>query len=148
MRARHPVGHPPGAQAEGTDSDLLTIYAVNYPLKYFAERIAGEHAKVVFPAPADEDPAFWTPDPDTIGAFQKADLILLNGAGYEKWIERASLPASKLVDTSVAMESSYVPLDEGVVHTHGPEGEHSHKGWAFTTWLDPMIAIGQAQAVT
>ncbi len=125
----------------------LSVYTTNYPLAYFAERIGGEQVEVVFPAPADVDPAYWAPEPEVIAEFQEADLILLNGAGYEKWIERASLPASKLVDTSAAMESSYIPLDDGVVHTHGPEGEHSHKGWAFTTWLDPMIAIAQAQAI-
>ena len=32
-------------------------------------------------------------------------------------------------------------------HSHGPEGEHEHAGWAFTTWLDPALAIQQAQAV-
>jgi len=123
------------------------VYTTNYPLAYFAERIGGEQVEVVFRAPADVDPAYWAPEAEVIADYQQADLILLNGAGYEKWIERASLPSSKLVDTSVAVEGSYIPLDEGVVHTHGPEGEHSHKGWAFTTWLDPMIAIAQAQAV-
>jgi len=123
------------------------VYTTNYPLAYFAERIGGEQVEVVLPAPADVDPAYWAPEAEVIADYQQADLILLNGAGYEKWMERASLPASKLVDTSVAVESSYLPLDEGVVHTHGPEGEHSHKGWAFTTWMDPMIAIAQAQAV-
>jgi len=125
----------------------LSVFATNYPLAYFAERIGGEQVEVVFPAPADVDPAYWAPEAEVIADFQQADLILLNGAGYEKWIERASLPSNKLVDTSVAVEGSYIPLDEGVVHTHGPEGEHSHKGWAFTTWLDPMIAIAQAQAI-
>lgn len=125
----------------------LSVYSTNYPLAYFAERIGGEQVEVSFPAPADVDPAYWAPEAEVIADFQKADLILLNGAGYEKWIERASLPASKLVDTSEAVASSFIPLDEGVVHTHGPEGEHSHKGWAFTTWLDPMIATAQAQAV-
>jgi len=125
----------------------LVVFTTNYPLAYFAERIGGEQVEVVFPAPADVDPAYWAPEAEVIADFQKADLILLNGAGYEKWIERASLPASKLVDTSAAMESSYIPMDEGVVHTHGLEGEHSHKGWAFTTWMDPMIAIAQAQAI-
>jgi zinc transport system substrate-binding protein len=138
----------PGDQDSAAESRALSVYTTNYPLAHFAERIGGDAIDVVFPAPADVDPAYWAPEPEVIADYQRADLILLNGAGYEKWIERASLPASKLVDTSVAMESSYVPLDEGVVHTHGPEGEHSHKGWAFTTWLDPMIAIGQAQAVT
>ncbi|MGB5340651.1 MAG: metal ABC transporter substrate-binding protein, partial [Thermoanaerobaculia bacterium] len=104
----------------------LSVFATNYPLAYFAERIGGEQVEVSFPAPADVDPAYWAPAPEVIADFQQADLILLNGAGYEKWLERASLPASRLVDTSVAVESSYIPLDEGVVHTHGPEGEHSH----------------------
>ena len=125
----------------------LVVYTTNYPLAYFAERIGGDQVEVSFPAPGDVDPAYWAPDPEVIADYQQADLILLNGAGYEKWLERASLPASKLVDTSVVVETSYVPLDDGVVHTHGPEGEHSHKGWAFTTWLDPMIAIAQAQAI-
>ena len=125
----------------------LSVYTTNYPLAYFAERIGGDQVEVSFPAPGDVDPAYWAPDPEVIADYQQADLILLNGAGYEKWLERASLPASKLVDTSVVVETSYVPLDDGVVHTHGPEGEHSHKGWAFTTWLDPMIAIAQAQAI-
>ena len=57
------------------NSQKLTVYAVNYPLKYFTERIAGEHAKVVFPAPAEGDPAYWMPDAKTIAGYQKADLI-------------------------------------------------------------------------
>lgn len=142
-----PGADSPDTQGPGPKAQDLSVFTTNYPLAYFAERIGGEQVEVVFPAPADVDPAYWAPAPEVIADFQEADLILLNGAGYEKWLERASLPASKLVDTSVAMESSYIPLDEGVVHTHGPEGEHSHKGWAFTTWMDPMIAIAQAQAV-
>ncbi len=30
-------------------SDKLSVYVVNYPLKYFAERIGGDNVKVVFP---------------------------------------------------------------------------------------------------
>jgi zinc transport system substrate-binding protein len=63
-------------------AETLTAYVVNYPLKYFAERIAGDHAKVVFPAPSEGDPAYWMPDAETVAAYQKADLILLNGANY------------------------------------------------------------------
>jgi zinc transport system substrate-binding protein len=125
----------------------FVVYTVNYPLQYFAERIGGNLVDVVFPAPADEDPAFWSPDPDTVAAFQRADLILLNGAGYAKWAATASLPLAKLVDTSAASSDRYVPLREGVTHTHGPEGEHAHKGYAFTTWLDPVFAIEQARAI-
>jgi len=127
--------------------DTLTIYTVNYPLAYFAERIGGDLVEVVFPAPPDEDPAFWSPDADTIGAFQSADLILLNGAGYAKWVERATLPATRLVDTSAAFADQLIPLEEAVTHSHGPEGAHEHGGYAFTTWLDPTLAVQKAQAI-
>ena len=76
------------------------IYVVNYPLKYFAERIAVNAAEVVFPAPPNEDPAFWKPEMETIASFQQADLILLNGAFYARWTDHATLPASRAVDTS------------------------------------------------
>ncbi|KPK50972.1 MAG: hypothetical protein AMJ63_13415, partial [Myxococcales bacterium SG8_38_1] len=71
--------------------ERLVVYAVNYPLQYFAQRIAGEFAEVVMPVPPDMDPAFWQPDAAIIGDFQRADLILLNGAGYAKWVSRVSL---------------------------------------------------------
>ena len=140
-------GPPPGAQAEDPDSDLLTIYVVNYPLIYFAERIADGHAKVVFPAPADQDPAFWAPGPDTIGAFQKADLILLNGAGYAKWVEKASLPRSKILDTSAEFKNEYIKITGATTHSHGSGGEHAHEGVAFTTWIDFDLATKQAGAI-
>ena len=33
-------------------------------------------------------------------------------------------------------------------HTHGPAGAHVHDGTARTTWLDPVLAIEQARAIT
>ena len=123
------------------------MYTVNYPLHYFAERIGGAQVRVVFPAPADGDPAFWTPEVETIAAFQAADLILLNGATYAKWLKTASLPKSRSVDTSRRFEADYIAVAETGAHSHGPAGEHSHGGTAFTTWLDMRQAVQQAQAV-
>ncbi len=53
----------------GTAAEPLNVYVVNYPLKYFAERIGGEHVKVEFPAPTDVDPAYWNPDLAAISAY-------------------------------------------------------------------------------
>jgi zinc transport system substrate-binding protein len=133
----------PGSEETGQ----LSVFAVNYPLQYFAERIGGNDVEAVFPAPADEDPAYWSPDPDTVAAYQGADLILMNGAGYARWLERASLPRAQLVDTSRGFPDQLIPLEAGVTHSHGPEGAHTHRGTAFTTWLDPELAILQARAV-
>ena len=68
----------------------LNVYVVNYPLKYFAERIGGDHVEVVFPAPAGIDPVYWIPDIPSIIAYQQADLILINGANYAKWVDKVS----------------------------------------------------------
>ena len=86
------IGLQPVSIARGEKAEKLTVYTVNYPLKYFAERIAGVHATVVFPAPAGGDPAYWLPDGKTISNYQQADLILLNGARYAKWIDMYSSP--------------------------------------------------------
>ena len=127
--------------------DRLRIYTVNYPLQYFAQRIAGEHAEVVFPAPPAIDPAFWTPDVQTVGAYQDADLILLNGANYAKWINKVSLPRRRLVDTSAGFAENYIDAGSGAAHSHGSGAAHAHAGVAFTTWLDLQQAVRQADAI-
>jgi len=127
--------------------DRLHIYTVNYPLQYFAQRIAGEHAEVVFPAPPAIDPAFWTPNVQTVGAYQRADLILLNGANYAKWINKVSLPRRRLVDTSTGFAENYIDAGSGAAHSHGGGAAHAHAGVAFTTWLDLQQAVHQADAI-
>lgn len=123
------------------------IYSVNYPLAYFAERIGGDSIKVVFPE-IEGDPAFWDPDREAVMAFQQADLILLNGANYAKWIHKVSLPYSKLVDTSTAFKNRLLTRNNIPSHQHGPQGDHTHEGIAFTVWIDPQLAILQAEAIT
>ena len=125
----------------------LKIYVVNYPLKYFAERIGGEHVRVEFPAPSDVDPAYWIPNLADIAAFQKADIILLNGAGYAKWVAKVSLPRSKIVKTSSKFKEQYITTKEVLTHSHGAAGEHAHEALAFTTWLDFELAARQAEAI-
>ncbi|MFC1858490.1 metal ABC transporter substrate-binding protein [Thermodesulfobacteriota bacterium] len=133
----------PGVSAES----LLDVYVVNYPLKYFAERIGGPHVKVTLPAPPDVDPAYWVPSITAIGAYQQADLILLNGAGYAKWVNKVSLPRSKTIDTSKQFKDRYITGEDIMNHSHGPEGAHAHEALAFTTWLDLTLADQQAEAI-
>ena len=133
--------------AEDPSPEIVTVCVVNYPLQYFAQRIGGDHVRVVFLAPSDEDPAFWRPDADAITKYQQADLIFLNGASYAKWIKTVTLRESKLVDTSASLVDQYIEVQDAVTHAHGPGAQHAHAGIAFTTWLDPKLAIAQAEAI-
>lgn len=139
---------PAATTADSPKSGKPQIYVANYPLKYFAERIGGDAIEVKFPAPGDEDPVFWQPDDAAVAGFQSADIILMNGATYSKWAEKVTLPQSKLVDTSAAFKAQYIEIKADATHSHGPGGEHSHSGTAFTTWIDLQQAIQQAEAVT
>lgn len=132
--------------APAAAAERITVTAVAYPLAYFAERLAGDAAEVRFPVPAGRDPRFWRPSIAEIGEIQRSDLILLNGAGFAEWAARTSLPRARTVDTSRAFADRLIAI-EGVVHSHGPEGEHSHTGTAAFTWLDFAQAAAQAAAV-
>jgi zinc transport system substrate-binding protein len=138
---------PPGAEAELRDERLL-VFAVAYPLQYFAERIGGDAVDVRFPIPAGIDPAKWSPSAEVVAEYQAADLVLLNGGGYAQWLKRASLPRRRLVDTSAGFPERRLRESGGVEHAHGPEGEHAHAGVASMTWIDPELAIAQARAIT
>lgn len=137
----------PLVRAGATGSPALKIVASNYPLAYFAERLAGARGVVDFPVPPDQDPAFWRPDSKAVGRMQRADLIVLNGADYEKWLPQVSLPRLRTVDTSAGFRDAYIHIENAVTHSHGPGGTHSHAGTAFTTWLDFDQAGKQAEAL-
>ena len=134
-------------EAEDARGGTPIVYVSNYPLKYFADRIGAGHAQVRFPATASGDPAYWKPTPDDVVAMHKADLILLSGASYEKWLANVSLPPSRLIDTAAGASDAFIELEEEITHSHGPEGEHEHVGRAFTIWMDMTLAAEQAHAV-
>lgn len=129
-----------------TAQDRLNVYTVTYPLAWMAEEIGGDLVDVTFPVPQDVDPAFWRPNIATIAAFQQADLILLNGAGFADWTAKASLPRRAVIDTSVAIADQFIET-EAVTHSHGDDDPHSHTATATFLWLDPAMAQAQAQAV-
>jgi len=128
------------------ESQSMTVVASNYPLYYFATRITdGVSASPVIILPEIEgDPSNWVPAASQIELLQSADLIVLNGAGAESWLDLVTLNPKRFLDTTAAVSSQLIPLDENVVHQHGPTGEHSHDGTAFTTWLDPEMSSIQA----
>ena len=123
------------------------VYTTFYPTTYFAERIGGDLIEVVCPVPEDEDAIFWQPDGETIARYQAADLIVVNGAEFEKWVLTTSLPTSRVVDTAKPLRDDLVHFEKTTTHRHGPAGEHEHKGIDGHTWLDPQNAAIQAEQV-
>jgi zinc transport system substrate-binding protein len=144
----NPVGQTQSAGGEA-GSKTKRIMAVSYPLQFLTQWIAGEDFHVDFLAPLDSDPQTWRPSRDSIGQMQNADLVIANGTGatYAKWMTIVSLPDSKIRNTAsrgLSLKDFIAVEDVTIVHSHGPEGEHSHPTMVARTWLDPAIAKKQA----
>ncbi len=138
--------YPADRESTATLSKPVVVTS-NYPLYFFTAEIAGNDIDVQFPL-IEGDPAMWVPGNGDMGILQDADLLILNGAGYESWLAFTTLPGGQILDTSAQVQSMLLPIENTSVHQHGPQGEHSHQGTAFTTWLDPKLAIEQARAIT
>lgn len=130
-----------------TDTTRPIVLVTNYPLYFFASEIGGDVVDVRMPE-ITGDPAMWVPESPDLLQMQNARLVFLNGAGYESWLAFTSLPTGLTVDTTAGIQDRLLPIENTTVHQHGPGGAHSHEGTAFTTWLDPEIAIEQARVIS
>ena len=140
-----------GEQAGSADTTSVSeprIVAVSYPLQYLTQRLIGDKVTVEL-ASGDQPPLTWRPDRQAIASMQQADLIVANGTGasYVQWLVTVSLPDNKRINTATKglSLSDYISVEDvRLVHSHGPEGEHSHATMVSRTWLDPKMAIKQA----
>jgi ABC-type Zn uptake system ZnuABC Zn-binding protein ZnuA len=123
------------------------IAAASYPVAYLSRRISGEVLPVFFPEDVVSDPAAWLPSREQIQRYQRAALLVVNGAGLERWTGVTSLPRSRMLDSSAEFRERWLELTGVVRHTHGQAGEHEHRGPDGHTWLDPDLARAQARAI-
>lgn len=142
-------GRPTATDAAGeANAEQRSVVMTSFdPLTYFAQRIGAGTVIVRCPVPADADPSLWQPTPEDVAEMQNARLVLINGASFEGWVATTPLARSRVVDTSAALADEFLKYEHAVTHSHGPGGAHSHEGINGHTWLDPISAIVQAQAV-
>jgi zinc transport system substrate-binding protein len=116
------TGRP--AQQASSGQHELTVVASFYPLYEFASHVAGDRAKVSSLVPAGIEPHDWEPNPDQAAEARDADMVIINGAGFESWA--GSIGAKEIVDTSEGME-----FDHANPHV----------------WLDPILAKHQVEKI-
>ncbi len=131
-----------------TEDGKLRVVATFYPLAYFAQAIGKEHVSVRSLLPYNTELHAWTPLASDILAVQESDVFIYNGAGLEPWVERDILPAIAeankiIVDATDGLDLS--PVEGQDMGDRGQEDEHAlvdpH------TWLDPVLAQGEAEAI-
>lgn len=122
------------------------VRTTSAPVDALTRRIAGDAVPVELLCPPSEDPAAWRPAPETISSFQRARLIVANGAAYEAWVQTAPLPRSRLIEAADKLTEPLITV-RGETHSHGPEGHHTHEVTLGQVWLDPLHAIAQSRTI-
>lgn len=123
------------------------VYTGCHPTAWMAQTIAGGKVPVECLLPKGADAIFWNPDREALARYQRARLVVQNGAEFEKWMETASLARSRVCNSSSSFKDRFITF-ETLTHSHGGgAGEHTHEGVDGHTWLDPDLAVEQARAI-
>ena len=139
-----PSNTPASPTTRPVPVDKVTVTTTSFPAAWLVQRIAGdvvEHSNVL---PVGEDAPFWQPTGDVVAAVATSNLIVTNGAGFERWLATATLPEGIVVDSSEGVPLITV---KSQTHSHGKGGEHSHAGTDPHTWSDPLTFGDQARNV-
>jgi len=113
-----------------------------YPLYEFAQQVGQDKVNVQLLVPEGVEPHDWEPTIQDVRQMQKSDLIIVNGFGFENWVESLEEMNYQgiVVDTSdgiikneneIFKESSKYALESGDPHI----------------WLNPVLAKTQVQSI-
>lgn len=111
-------------------ADKVRIVASFSILGDLVKEVGGDKVHLTTLVGADGDAHVYQPSPRDAGAVAKADLLVINGLGFEGWIERL-IESSGYKGTQVVATSGIEPLRSGHPDDHDdPHGEHGthHKG--------------------
>ena len=83
--------------------------------------------------------ANWSPSDAELASLVTARRVILMGAEFEPWAQRAGLAPSRTLHLSQGLDPSALISTATVNHTHGKGPAHSHGGLVPTTWTDPDL---------
>ena len=75
------------AQHVRNDTDRPNIISSFYPLHEFVGRIGGDKVDAILLVPAGVEPHDWEPTVREVQQLQASDMIVINGAGFEGWVD-------------------------------------------------------------
>lgn len=153
--------------AQPVAKEKVSVITSFYALAFFAEQIAGDNAKVMNLAGA-QDPHSYKISPQDRVLLSNADLVIYQGVGLESWTEDV-IPELEAKNVAVLEASHDLELkphsehededheegyddhdDEHEDEHYDEEGhdEHDHGEFDPHTWLDPVLAQTIVEHIT
>jgi zinc transport system substrate-binding protein len=120
-------------QFQKIESDKLQIISSFYPLHEFSQIIGQEKVDAILLVPIGVEPHDWEPTIKDVQQMQKSDLIIINGIGFENWVDslRENNYQGKIIDTS----------DKILVKKLDDNSKDPH------IWLNPVTVKTQVQNI-
>ena len=132
-----------------TDNSKLQVVTSATFLYEFTQNIGKEMVDVTLLVPMGADPHDWEPTIRDTERLQKADMIIVNGIGYEHWIGSLELTgiAGILVDTSNGISTLDSAKHDEEKHGEEKHGEEKHGALDPHIWLNPVYAQLQVKNI-
>jgi zinc transport system substrate-binding protein len=111
----------------------IKIVASFYPIYEFAKMVGGNNVNISTLIPIGVEPHDFEPTIQQIQNAESADLIIYNGAGLEKWIDK--------IDSKFKVDAS-----QGLNLFKGNDSE-SAGGYDPHVWLDPLLAEKEVENI-
>jgi zinc transport system substrate-binding protein len=142
-----PITSTQTQQGQMGDSKVQVVTSF-YPLAELARQIGGEYVVVKNLVPAGAEPHDFEPSPKDVLALNTADLVVVNGVGFEPWAEKV-LPGIESKGVQVLDVSKFFPelLKPATVETDPSEDVEQHYTYDPHFWLDPVMFITQANTI-
>ena len=117
-----------------TDNSKLQVISSFSPLYEFSKNVGQEKVDVVLLVPVGVEPHDWEPTAKDVQRMQKSDLIIINGIGFENWVDNLQETnySGKIVDTS-----NGIPIR----NSNDQKSKDPH------IWLNPVYAKIQVQNI-
>ena len=137
-----------------TENSKLQVITSATFLSEFSQNVGKEMIDVTLLVPMGADPHDWEPTIRDREKLQKADVIIVNGIGYEHWLDSFDSNDNQgiLVDTSNGI--STLDSEKHDDHTkeddhdgHEEEDKHNHEDLDPHIWLNPVYAQLQVKNI-
>jgi len=129
-----------GCAPAAEEPDRLTVVCTTYPIYLFASSIArGVEGVAVERLNTGSVSCLhdYSLSMEDMKKLERADIIAINGAGLEEFLE----DALQTSDAQVIDCSQGVELLENLSHDHDEDDSHDHGHWDPHYWMDPRRAV-------
>ncbi|MFB5612604.1 MAG: metal ABC transporter substrate-binding protein [Nitrosarchaeum sp.] len=122
-------------QFKKSNESKLQVISSFYPLHEFSQKVGQEKVDVKLLVPVGIEPHDWEPTIKDVQHMQKSDLIIINGLGFENWVDKL---------TEIDYQGIVVDTSNGIIVKNSDDisaNDDPH------IWLNPVFAKLQVQNI-